>query len=81
MANEVRSARVVRYRQEVEGDDGWTDWIRPAAAYRLGCCDCGLVHNIEFRVTDGIVEYRAQRNERATAAKRRHRPAKAELAR
>jgi len=31
-------------------DNGWTDWILPQRHYRLGCCDCGLVHDIEFRV-------------------------------
>lgn len=33
-------------------DDGWTEWIRPApgarAAYVFACCDCGLVHEVEF---------------------------------
>lgn len=57
-------------------DAGWTDWIRPKHSYRLGCCDCGLVHELEFRVAvDGRVEYRARRNNRATAAKRRSRAA------
>ena len=33
------------------GKDGWTDWQRPVMrGYRLGCCDCGLVHDIDFRV-------------------------------
>jgi len=31
-------------------DDGWTDWILPQRHYRMGCCDCGLVHDMEFRV-------------------------------
>lgn len=33
------------------GKNGWTDWQRPMMrGYRLGCCDCGLVHDIDFRV-------------------------------
>ena len=33
------------------GKNGWTDWQRPVMrGYRLGCCDCGLVHNMDFRV-------------------------------
>ena len=32
------------------GEDGWTDWQLPQRHYRLGCCDCGLVHDMEFRV-------------------------------
>ena len=31
-------------------DDGWTDWQLPLRRYKAGCCDCGLVHDIEFRV-------------------------------
>ena len=30
--------------------DGWTDWQMPVRHYRMGCCDCGLVHDVEFRV-------------------------------
>ena len=32
------------------GEDGWTDWQPPQRHYRLGCCDCGLVHDMEFRL-------------------------------
>lgn len=35
---------------EVEGDDGWTDWIHPLPGYRLQCCDCGLIHRMEFEI-------------------------------
>lgn len=31
-------------------DDGWCDWVIPRNTYRLGCCDCGLVHDMEFEV-------------------------------
>jgi hypothetical protein len=57
--------------------DGWTKWISPVmSGYRLGCCDCGLIHEMDFRIVkedDGSesVEFRARRHERATAAKRR----------
>lgn len=28
----------------------WTGWIAPnMASYKMACCDCGLVHEIEFR--------------------------------
>lgn len=63
---------MTRYHQEVEGDDGWTRWVHPVMeGYRMGCCDCGLVHDMDFRVVGDRVEFRARRNERATAAKRR----------
>lgn len=33
------------------GNNGWTDWQKPVMrGYRLGCCDCGLVHDFDFRV-------------------------------
>lgn len=32
------------------GPDGWTEWISPTMrGYRLSCCDCGLVHNFDFK--------------------------------
>jgi len=70
---------MTKYVQHPVDADGWTDWVRPQmAGYKLGCCDCGLVHEMDFRVMDDAVEFRARRNERATAAKRRHKRLKQE---
>jgi len=53
-------------------DDGWCDWIHPLPGYKMACCDCGLVHNMQFRIDDkGQINFRAQRNNRATAQMRR----------
>lgn len=46
-----------------EGDDGWSDWIHPEPGYKLQCCDCGLVHDMEFRLVaqrriDGLTDER-----------------------
>lgn len=41
---------MAKYDKPQAGEDGWTDWIDPARHYKLACCDCGLVHNVEFRV-------------------------------
>lgn len=31
--------------------DGWSEWQSPIMDdYRMKCCDCGLVHKVEFRV-------------------------------
>ena len=30
--------------------DGWTEEIFPNPGYKICCCDCGLVHNIEFLI-------------------------------
>jgi hypothetical protein len=48
------------------------EWLRCAegTVYQVSCCDCALVHDIEFRVVDGAAEYRVKRNEPATEAKR-----------
>lgn len=48
------------------------EWIRPAMrGFRDACCDCGLVHKVDFRIVDGRVELRAYRDARATAGVRR----------
>lgn len=62
---------MARYLKMVERDDGWSDWVHPMPNYRMACCDCGLVHNLEFRI-DGLnqLNFRARRNVRATAAVR-----------
>ncbi len=39
-----------KYPPMIEGDDGWCDWIAPIPGYRFMCCDCGLVHEMEFRI-------------------------------
>ena len=39
----------------------------------MECCDCGLVHAIDFRVIDGRAQLRMRRDGRATLMKRRHR--------
>lgn len=58
---------MVRYRQGYDGDV-----IHPVMkGYKLRCCDCGLVHRIDFYVRRGKVHFQAWRDERATAASRR----------
>lgn len=49
-------ARPERY--EVD-EDGWTEWIPPVMnGYRMTCCDCGLVHEMDFKATE-IVKRKA----------------------
>jgi hypothetical protein len=48
------------------------DWVRPfMKGYRMMCCDCGLVHVVNFRVRNwksgAKVEFQAVRHKRATA--------------
>ena len=52
-------------------------WVRPVRrGYKMACCDCGLVHRLDFRVvpygSGHKVEMRAFRDTRATAMVRRH---------
>lgn len=63
------------------GEDGWTEWVRPIyepEPFRLACCDCGLVHDVEFRIFEGKPEFRMRRNNRSTGQMRRKRPKEGE---
>jgi len=44
----------------------------------MACCDCNLVHDLEFRIRKGRVQFRARRNNRGTGQLRRHVYAKLE---
>ena len=60
-----------RYQQVEDGE-----WIRPTTeGWKMACCDCGLVHTVNFRiVTQGrrrLIALQPTRDARATAAKRR----------
>ncbi len=64
----------MQYATHPIDDDGWTEWIKPDRGYRMRCCECRLVHEVEFKVgDDGAVRMRVRRHERATAASRRKR--------
>lgn len=28
---------------------GWCDWVHPKPGYLMKCCDCGLVHEVQFK--------------------------------
>ena len=48
------------------------EWVQPVRrGYKLACCDCGLVHTVDFRIYQGRVQFRAFRNERSTGQIRR----------
>ena len=48
------------------------EWTRPRTRnFREQCCDCGLIHRLDFRIVDSRVEFRTRRDDRATAAARR----------
>ena len=48
------------------------EWIQPIKkGYKVACCDCGLVHDIDFRIVNDRVQFRARINSKATRARRR----------
>ena len=38
----------------METVDGWTEWHAIPNDYRLGCCDCGLMHDLESVVAKRV---------------------------
>lgn len=55
-----------KYEQAYDGD-----WIQPIMKkYKMRCCDCGLVHTVDFRIVGKRVQLSASRDKRATAASR-----------
>ncbi len=54
--------------------DSLTDgeWCRPLMkGFRLGCCDCSLIHRINFRKLPRGIEFQVFRDEKETAAQRK----------
>ena len=64
--------RLKHFRTEKEGDNGWSRWVQPVERnYPMSCCDCGLVHRMEFRVLRERVQFRAQRAPAYTSRERK----------
>lgn len=34
----------------IADEEGWSEWIHPLPGYLMQCCDCGLVHRMEFEI-------------------------------
>ena len=48
------------------------EWVQPIRKdYKMACCDCGLVHDMDFRIRKGRAQFRVRRNNRSTAGMRR----------
>jgi hypothetical protein len=50
----------MNFPPEPVNEDGWTIWIEPLPGYILQCCDCGLKHELEFRIEEGTIQFRAK---------------------
>lgn len=62
-----RENQRMKYLQKKDGE-----WIQPIQnGYKFCCCDCGLVHKLDFRVHKGRIQFRAHRDNRATGQTRR----------
>jgi hypothetical protein len=48
------------------------EWFQLASiiGHKMACCDCGLVHTMNFRIVDGNIQIQAIRDEQATADRR-----------
>ena len=58
--------KTTKYTKPEEGE-----WVQPKMrGYKLGCCDCGLVHKMDFRIVGKRVQFRAWRDGKATGGKR-----------
>ena len=70
----------MRYTQRYDGE--WFD-IAFEPGHRVKCCDCGLVHNVDFRVEGDEVQIRLEKNNRSTGQVRRwikyHQPTQLDL--
>jgi hypothetical protein len=53
----------------VQIEDG--KWYRARGYTHTECCDCALVHREELRLVDGHLEFRAMRDDAATAKRRK----------
>lgn len=53
------------------------EWVQPVRRnYKLACCDCGLVHELDFRIHKGRAQFRARRAKASTALMRRQKASK-----
>jgi hypothetical protein len=59
----------MKYKNQNDGD-----WIKVIhRKHKIMCCDCGLVHDFNFRIRKGKIQFQAFRNQRSTGQARRHR--------
>lgn len=58
---------MARHKIMHAGADGWSDWTQPTMdGYRMACCDCGLVHEMQFEALK-VTSHNADGTWRATA--------------
>ena len=56
-----------RYHPVTDGE-----WIQPKRrGHKMACCDCGLVHVLNFRQRDGRIQFQAFRDKEKTRKRRK----------
>lgn len=55
----------MRFKQVKAGE--WEQPIRKG--YRMQCCDCGLIHDMDFRIHKGRIQFRTYRMRRGKRVK------------
>lgn len=67
----------MRYKQRKDNEEFA---IINGGIHRIACCDCGLVHDIKFRIiSKKYIGLTPQRNNRATAQRRLHLKSKLDI--
>lgn len=42
---------IKQFKEYTAGRGGWCEWNSPKMkGYKMQCCDCGLIHEIDFKV-------------------------------
>jgi hypothetical protein len=50
-----------RFKTYKPGRGGWSEWVQPIMnGYMMKCCDCGLVHEMQFRALKQVSETNAR---------------------
>ena len=78
----IKTPVIVLTKEQVKNADG--EWVYPAMRnHRLTCCDCGLIHKMDFIVVDtgthtvlnGVeIMFRAYRVNKRKPAKKKKKP-------
>jgi len=44
----------MKFKKHTAGRGGWSEWVFPTQkSYMFKCCDCGLVHEMQFETFVG----------------------------
>lgn len=73
---QVRENKVKFIRHRQKSMRKFTTWIKPnMKKYLLSCCDCNLVHELQFKIEGTKVLYRAKRAIKHTKQRRKEQDA------